>query len=252
MEITTIVTDKDGTLYSPAKYVTPLAEFLSRNFDQDKFMRDYDKFREEVIIGRNYNIETMEPDVNGIEMPHAFWVPLFIAIKHGMQRQDIMAEFQGFYPQIFNDDKFPYEPIVNTIFSPDEDIADYSKVLVTNNGRSETLKRMGLENAFDLKLEGAHKRENLDLICHQIENDPIYADPDQTLWIEDDVPLLKRIKNEKKYKTVLRKTKGFKYIPDTELLDFCDLILDDELSTLHWYITQEAQKRDNNNRAHLT
>ncbi|MBU0471676.1 MAG: HAD family hydrolase [Nanoarchaeota archaeon] len=229
-----LVFDKDGSLYSASKYITPFAEHLSRLFDRETFMDQYHDFRSKGVIGENYNIETLIPDTKGKELISAFWVPALIALHNGFDGS-LQEEFQLFSQYILNDSDFPHDSHAKKLLSKD----CYKKVLVSNENKDELLKKLGLYDLFDLKYLGAGKDQNLELICDDIE-DNFNAVPSEIIWVEDDLVVLERLK-KRDYQTVLRKTKGFNYVSEDKLHKFADLVLDDSLLLLYELLNQNVK-----------
>lgn len=216
-----LVFDKDGSLYSVSKYITPFAEHLSMHFDSKDFLKKYHEFREKAIIGENYNIKTLCEQSDGQQLRSAFWVPALIALHYGFNGS-FQQEFQNFSQYILNDSSFPLEPKLIDILNE----TSYKKAIVTNDGDDKLLRKLRINELFDLKYLNAKKDENLTKICEEIESS-FLASPAELVFVEDDLGVLEPLK-EIGYTTVLRKTRGFNYSPGI----VADLILEDELTQL--------------------
>jgi FMN phosphatase YigB (HAD superfamily) len=221
-----LVFDKDGSLYSASKYINPFAEYLSKYFDEKKFMRDYHDFIENSVIGKKYDPKTLKEDENGRPLGSAFWLPCFIALNHGFVG-GFLKEFSKFSDYILNDPFFPFDTrLIDVLSDP-----SYHKALVSSEDSDELLKKIGVRDLFDLLYVGVKKNQKLGEICPEIETS-FSAKPSDIVWVEDDLLVLELLA-KKGYKTVLRKTQGFNYVPEQELKSIATLILEDDLTELY-------------------
>lgn len=229
-----LVFDKDGSLYSASNYIAPFAAHLSRHFDSKEFLKKYHSFKERAIIGKKYNIHALCEQEDGKLLRSAFWVPALVALHYGFSGS-FQEEFQSFSQFILNDSSFPFDSKLVEILSD----SSYKKAIVSNEDSDKLLKKIRVYDLFDLKYLGAKKDQNLADICGNIESS-FSANPSEIMWVEDDLEVLNRLK-ERGYITVLRKTKGFNYIPKEELKIIANLILEDDLTKLYNLIKQNGK-----------
>ena len=220
-----LVVDKDGTLYSAAPYVVPFGAHLSRHFDSERFLDAFRDFHKQAVIGETYDVGTLRPKKDGMQVRSAFWIPALVALHFGFSGS-FQAEFQSFSQYMLDDPAFPTETELGDILRTQA----YRKALVSNDDSDRLLRKMGIADLFDLKILGAKKDQSLAELCNTIES-AFSATPAEITWIEDDMGVLRRLR-ERGYVTALRKTAGYRYIPEERLRVVADVVLEDELSQL--------------------
>jgi len=226
-----LVFDKDGSLYSASKYITPFAEHLGRHLSINEFLRTYNDFKEKAVVGKRYDADTLCEQDDGKQLRSAFWIPALVALHYGF-RGNFQDEFLSFSQYILDDTSFPFDSrLVDVLRNK-----SYKKAIVSNEDSDKLLKKLGIYDSFDLKYLGAKKDQNLTEICEHIESS-FLASPSEIVWVEDDLEVIKRLK-ERGYATVLRKTKGFNYVPEEELRVTANLVLEDDLTRLYDLMNQ--------------